>query len=285
MDGCRCNGLQYKRIGAHGSEEHLRIAKYLKSYQRTWGLFGFSGKRWRFQNFQSCSRVKGRFTAIWLHLKRMKLYCLSGLGVDHRAFQNLHIEGVELVHIPWVDPHKNESLSDYAIRLFDSASLPEDYHLLGVSFGGMIAQEFEKIRPPKSLFLVSTISDRSELSGLFKLGGTLRLHKIIPAILLKRPNALTHFLFGVKKQEDKELFRAILNDSDIPFFRWAMGAIVRWNNAAQSAGIKLHGGKDRILSDHGKAGILLPKAGHFMIVTHGKELSRLECWNHFHQSN
>ncbi|MDG1333363.1 MAG: alpha/beta hydrolase [Crocinitomicaceae bacterium] len=203
----------------------------------------------------------------------MKLFCLSGLGVDHRAFQNLQIEGVELVHIPWIDPLKNESLADYAKRLFESESIPNEYNLIGVSFGGMIAQEFEKIRKPKNLFLVSTISHSSELSGLFKFGGKLKFHKIIPGFLLTRTNWLTNSLFGVKKKKDKELFREILRDSDIPFFRWAMGAIVKWNNTSSSKGIKLHGGKDRVLPQKGSADFTIPSAGHFMIVTHGEELS------------
>ncbi len=78
----------------------------------------------------------------------MKLFCLSGLGVDHRTFKNLQLKDVELVHIPWIDPLKNESLTEYSRRLFESISIPEEYNLIGVSFGGMIAQEFEKIRKP-----------------------------------------------------------------------------------------------------------------------------------------
>lgn len=87
----------------------------------------------------------------------MKLYCLSGLGVDKRAFQNFHPEGIELVHINWIDPKKNEALEVYAQRLFETVDPEQDYNLLGVSFGGMIASEFAKIRKPKRMFFVSTI--------------------------------------------------------------------------------------------------------------------------------
>ena len=203
----------------------------------------------------------------------MKLYCISGLGVDHRAFRNLQIEGVELVHISWITPLKNESLAEYAERLFYSASIPHEYSLIGVSFGGMIAQEFEKIQKPKSLFLVSTISSSEELSGLFKFGGKLKLYKVIPRILLKRSNWLTYYLFGVKSKEDKALFREILADSDLPFSRWAMGAIAQWKNTSNSTGIRMHGAKDRILPERDTPKCSIPSAGHFMIVTHGNELS------------
>ena len=204
----------------------------------------------------------------------MKLFCLSGLGVDHRAFRNLQIDGVELVHIPWIDPIKNESLTEYAGRLFQTVTFPEKYHLIGVSFGGMIAQEFEKIQKPASLFLVSTISRSTELSGLFKLGGKLKLHKIVPGSLIKRANWISYFLFGVKSKDDKMLLREILQDSESPFFRWAMGAIVQWKNTSRSSGIRIHGTKDKILPQKVKPEISIQDAGHFMIVTHGEKLAQ-----------
>jgi pimeloyl-ACP methyl ester carboxylesterase len=203
----------------------------------------------------------------------VKLYCLSGLGVDHRAFRNLQIDGVELVHIPWIKPQKNESLPSYAQRLFGSANLPEEYHLIGVSFGGMIAQEFEKIRKPKSLFLVSTISSSTDLTGAFRLGGKLKLYKLIPRFLINRGNFLANDLFGVKSKVDKQLFNEILRDSDIPLIRWALGAILQWKNDSPSNGLRIHGGKDKVLPHKGATDFFMPKAGHFMIATHGKEVS------------
>ncbi len=203
----------------------------------------------------------------------MKLYCLSGLGVDHRAFRNLRIDGVELVDIPWIKPQKAEPLPSYAKRLFESIDLPEEYYLIGVSFGGMIAQEFEKIRKPKALFLVSTISSSSDLSLFFKIGGRLKLHTLIPRFMINRGNIISNYLFGVKSMEDKELFNEILQDSDVPLIRWALGAISKWENDALSFGVRLHGGRDRILPQKAKADFFIPEAGHLMIATHGEELS------------
>ena len=79
----------------------------------------------------------------------MKLYCLSGLGTDERAFKHIHIEGVELVHVPWIDFKENESLQSYAKRLFEATKPEDDYNLIGLSFGGMIAAEWEKSKLQK----------------------------------------------------------------------------------------------------------------------------------------
>jgi hypothetical protein len=137
----------------------------------------------------------------------------------------------------------------------------------------MIAQEFEKIRKPKSLFLVSTISSSSDLTGLFKLGGKLKLHKLIPRFLINRGNFFANYFFGVKSRKDKELFNEILRDSNIPLIRWALGAIVQWKNESPSKGVRIHGGKDKVLPQKRVTDFFITDAGHFMIATHGKEVS------------
>ena len=72
-----------------------------------------------------------------------KVYFISGLGADKRAFSLLDLSFCEAVFVEWIDPLKNESLKDYAMRL--RQQIP-DYHptIVGVSFGGMLATEMAK---------------------------------------------------------------------------------------------------------------------------------------------
>lgn len=131
------------------------------------------------------------------HYQHMKLYCLSGLGVDERAFQNLDLPEFGLIHIPWIDPIPTETLEDYSKRLFQTFPIDQDYNVMGVSFGGMVAMEFAKIKKPRNLFLISTIHSRNELPVLFKIGGWMKLHKIIPSSLLTRSNFISYYFFGL----------------------------------------------------------------------------------------
>lgn len=204
----------------------------------------------------------------------MKLYCLSGLGVDKRAFQNIDLPNTELIHIPWIEPKHKESLKEYALRLFDSVDIGQEYSLMGVSFGGMIATEFAKIRKPQKLYLISTIQSRGELRFLFKIGGFLGLHKLIPARLVTRSNFITNYLFGTKTEQDKKLLKEILADTDPKFLKWALGAILHWENS-YFTGTGIHGDNDKILSYSRKMDIVIPDGGHFMIVTKGKEISSI----------
>lgn len=205
----------------------------------------------------------------------MKLYCLSGLGVDKRAFQNINVKGVELVHINWIDPVSNESLAAYSKRLFEIVQPEDGYHLIGVSFGGMIAAEFSKLKKPKKLFLVSTINSASELSQLFKFGAALRLHKITPSGLMRKSNFITNYLFGVRDRKEKILLKEILRDTDPHFLKWAINAIVGWKNSEKPTGIKIHGNNDKLLPLSSDSDFIIGGGGHFMIVSRGKEISEI----------
>lgn len=205
----------------------------------------------------------------------MKIYCLSGLGVDKKAFQNLKAEGLELVHIDWIKPQKSESLEHYAKRLFDLSDLPQEYNLLGLSFGGMIATEFSKIRKPKQLYLISTITSRAELRPIFKLIGLLRLHRIMPASILKRSNFITNYFFGVNTKEEIKLLRQILKETDPYFLKWALNAILNWKNTERPAATIIHGTHDKILPIGKNADHMISNGGHFMIVSKGKEISEI----------
>jgi len=205
----------------------------------------------------------------------LKIYCLSGLGVDKKAFQNLKVNGIEFIHIDWIHPEKSESLEQYAKRLFEKSSIDENYNLLGVSFGGMIAIEFAKIRKPTNLYLISTISTRKELRPIFKIAGALRLHRIVPMSLLKKTNFITRYFFGVKKKEEIELLRQILKETDSDFLKWALNAVLTWKNTENPEATIIHGSNDKILPIGKNVNYTISQGGHFMIVSNGAEISEI----------
>lgn len=205
----------------------------------------------------------------------MKLYCLSGLGVDERAFVHFHPKGVELVHIPWIAPKKGERLEAYAARLFASADIPEKYALLGVSFGGMIATEFARIQKPEFLFLVSSAASRHELPWQYRAGRILPLHRILPNKGLLSGNRLIRHLFGVRNPKDTSMLKKILGRTDPHFLRWAMHAIVMWNGSKQMEAIRIHGTRDRMLPIRRNVDYPISGGGHFMLVNRASEIERI----------
>jgi len=113
----------------------------------------------------------------------MKIYAISGLGADQRVFKFLQLDH-ELIPINWIIPLKNEPIQSYALRLAKSIDLEEEFALLGVSFGGLIAVELSKILNPKITILISSIETKNELNPMFRWFGNTRINKLFPVSFL-----------------------------------------------------------------------------------------------------
>lgn len=206
--------------------------------------------------------------------KLPKIYCLSGLGVDHRAFSNFNPTQCELIHVPWIPIHKGEALEDYAKRLFETMNVEGEYYLLGLSFGGMLAQEMTKFKKPKQLFLVSTANSISQINPLLVFVSKLGLHKILPSVFFQWSNVLTEWVFGAKSKNSKTVLKEILKDTDPVFVRRAISAIMNWKGSDKSPAKRIHGNKDKLIPKCKKPDFCVKNGGHLMILEKGVEIAK-----------
>jgi hypothetical protein len=110
----------------------------------------------------------------------VRVYFISGLGADKRAFYKIKLpQGYQSVFLDWIVPLAGESFPDYAKRFSKSINQDEEFVLIGLSFGGMLASEIAKIVSPKKLIIISSLSSYKELPWYFKLAGKLGIHRII----------------------------------------------------------------------------------------------------------
>ncbi len=202
-----------------------------------------------------------------------KIYCISGLGVDHRAFLRITIADAELIHVPWIPAEKGESLQTYAKRLYDQTQPDCNYSIIGVSFGGMIAQEWSKISAPRHLILISSTHEPNHLRSFLKVPGKLGLNRLLHPSIAVFFSPISNALFGAKTKEDKHLLRAILRDTDPKFLRWATGALLQWNSEEIKGAIYIHGRNDKMISAPEKVD-LETDGGHFTVYTQGDEISQ-----------
>lgn len=208
----------------------------------------------------------------------IKLYLFSGLGADERVFTHLRLNGIEQKHIRWIPPQKNEPISQYAYRLLDQIEEKEPINLLGVSFGGIIAQEVAPHVDCQKLFIISSIKHPSEMSYSLQFLRKIRLDKLIHANILHWAKSLGwSYFFGIQTEEERQLLRAIAKDTDPKFLAWAMGQVMRWKGVKKPPEIvHIHGSADRIFPiRHIQNCITLPNGGHFMIVNKATEISHI----------
>jgi len=202
---------------------------------------------------------------------RTPIYLISGLGADKRVFSKLELGDLKVVHLDWIEPLKNESLKSYAKRLSERIDDTQEFYLLGVSFGGVVAQEIAKILSPKKLFIISSLKHQSELPSVYKLGRILM--PFVPGFLFTVPMPFFRFTFGVNGESWK-LLKKIIRDQDPKFMRWAIGALLGWTQEGNinCESIRIHGTKDRVLPQTGNAR-LVDGGGHFMIYNRAEEVS------------
>ena len=205
--------------------------------------------------------------------KKHKIYCLSGLGVDERAFERIELKNAEMIHVAWIPPLKNETLEAYALRLFEKIQPCSSALVLGVSFGGMIAQEWAKLQQPEQLILISTARSREDLNPIMRIGGSLGLTRLLHPKMATLFPPLLYYYFGVRDQKDKQLLKAILRDTDTEFLRWASTALLRWTSSFQGNAITIHGTQDKIIRPNQSRHFEPIEGGHLCIVTHGSEIS------------
>ncbi|WP_299679695.1 alpha/beta hydrolase [uncultured Dokdonia sp.] len=203
----------------------------------------------------------------------MKIYGISGLGADKRVFDALTLD-VEFVPIDWITPKKKESIKKYSKRLSAIIDVENDFCLIGVSFGGLIATEINQILRPKKTILISSAHTKYELPAIFRWFGKTKLIRFIPTFLFDPPRFIATYLFGVK---DGQLLRAILDDTDLDFTKWAINELTNWKNTIQANNIlKINGTKDKLIPPKGTTKmVLIDDGAHFMIVDRANEISKI----------
>lgn len=203
----------------------------------------------------------------------MKVYYLSGLGTDHRIFSFLNLKDVEIRYLEWLTPDPKETTWSYAERMSKNIDTSEDFGIIGMSFGGMMATEISKIVKPKFLVLISSVMTYKELPLLYRMAGGFGLHELLQPLLIK---SMQHIYTQIVTEDPTkaEAIEEMVWDSDPAFLRWAVGKAANWKNSQKIDCIRIHGTKDKILPmPRGEVDFKIVGGGHLMVVTHSYEIS------------
>ncbi len=202
------------------------------------------------------------------------IYIFSGLGADERVFKYLDFSNFDTTFIRWTQPIDNESIEHYAKRLTEQITTIRPI-LIGLSFGGIIATEVAKLIDTEKIILIASAKTRKEIPFYYRFAGRLKLHKLLPIKLLKRPNIFSYWFFGTQNKQDKKMLAEIFHDTDTKFLKWAIAKIVSWTNQTRHQNLKhIHGTSDRILPIRFiNCDLKVIGGGHFMTVNKSDELN------------
>ncbi len=175
-----------------------------------------------------------------------RVYFISGLGADWRAFSLLDLSFCEPVFVDWIEPRHAESLKDYAMRLREQI---QETHpaIVGVSFGGMLATEMAKADPQIEAVIIASNKSAREFPPYLRIGKYFPIYKWIPDFLMKKASIFT-WILGPKGKEQEQLLKSIIRDMNPRFLKWAISAILDWKESDIPPNVRhIHGTRDRLL--------------------------------------
>lgn len=171
-----------------------------------------------------------------------KLYVISGLGADFSVLEKIEFSShLEVIFLPWLHPTPNETLESYVSRMAEKIDTNTIFHLLGYSFGGIIAQEIAKQKKPHTIVILGSIRSEKEKSILMKIA---KISKITSLLPLSFFSGLGYFLlrkiFVLKNPYLLNYFTV----KDPYYLRWSIQKIVQWKAENIPQCIQVLGDKD-----------------------------------------
>jgi esterase/lipase len=202
------------------------------------------------------------------------IYCISGLGADEKAFSKLNIEGYLLKVIDWIEPVKNESLTNYASRMLKYID-DQNPILMGLSFGGIMSIEIAKQIPVQKIILISSIKTKYELPVWMKLIAKTRLHKIYSMKSYKITQPIQNLFLGATNADEKAMANNYRKNANTNYVKWAVNQILNWQNQeVPSPVFHIHGNADRMFPlKKIKADAVIANGKHLMVMTKANEVS------------
>ncbi|OIP51654.1 MAG: alpha/beta hydrolase [Flavobacteriaceae bacterium CG_4_8_14_3_um_filter_34_10] len=197
------------------------------------------------------------------------IYFVPGLAANKEIFKNIRLsdEIFKMHYLEWLLPEEKESLTSYAKRMANCVE-HENIVLIGVSFGGVVAQEMSLFLNLKKLIIISSVKTKHELPLRLVLARKTLAYKLIPTRLVLSATDLTKFAIGPKTKKRLQIYQEYLSVRDAHYLDWAIENMVCWDREIAVAGIThIHGDKDMVFPIEKIKECIVVKGGtHIMIL-------------------
>ena len=206
---------------------------------------------------------------------KFPLFAIPGMSTDSRILAKLDLG--EFNTIEWLEPGVDEDIKSYSLRM--AAQIPEKQacNLIGLSLGGLVAQEICQLRKIKGLVLISTIKSQNELPGRLTIQKHLPLYKLSSGAWRIKSLPVWGPLAGIHKKEEITLLQSMFSSFSDHYRFWAIEQLIHWKGVPSlPTYLHLHGKKDPLFpARHIDNATIIPKADHFMVYQKAGILSPL----------
>ncbi len=204
------------------------------------------------------------------------IVCLiPGIGCDHRLFDRIELKDQRVVKLHWPDFPKDCTLADIARDMSAHVDMNEPHILVGVSMGGMVAQELAMITKPKKVIIISSWTGPHEWPLLVHLSARLHAHMLITRFT-KWISWPVKRMLGFRDRATDKLLWEMANAETARKIRRGTGAILRWKGSTWKGPlVRIHGDRDRVIPMRFPVDHVVRGGAHIMVLTRAEEVSRL----------
>ncbi len=207
----------------------------------------------------------------------MIIYLLPGIGCDERLFDRIDLGGYHIVKLRWPDFPKGCTLADIARELSAHVDATVPHVLVGVSMGGMVAQELASITKPEVVILVSSWTGPHEWPMFVRISARLGLHAFITHFTMWLTWPVKRTLGRRDRSTDKLLWEMACAQTARKIRR-GTGAILRWKGSTWKGPlVRIHGDGDRVIPLRFPVDHIVEGGAHIMVLMRAEEVSRLVC--------
>ncbi|MCJ7935247.1 MAG: alpha/beta hydrolase [Chryseobacterium sp.] len=207
----------------------------------------------------------------------MKIYIVSGLGADFKVLERLEFpKNCEPVFIDWLIPENNEAFHDYVERMAEKVDDSEPFYLLGYSFGGIIVQEINRLKPAEKVVILGSIKSDKEKSKLIRTGEVTKIPKILPVGLFNdratQVYSVVRKLFDPRNPRILQYFKV----RDPYYLKWSVEKVSEWKFEENPKVIQVLGDKDIVFPiKNSKPDYVIRGGSHLFPATRYKEVSKI----------
>ncbi|WP_267406396.1 MULTISPECIES: alpha/beta hydrolase [unclassified Chryseobacterium] len=207
----------------------------------------------------------------------MKIYVVSGLGADFKVLEKIKFPAqYEIVFIDWLIPQMNEPFNDYIQRMAEKIDVSEPFSLLGYSFGGIVVQEINKIKPAQKVIILGSIKSDKEKSKFIKLGEYTKIPRVLPIGLFNDKAAnmysVVRKLFDPKNPKILQYFRV----RDPYYLKWSVEKVSEWKFEETPEVIQILGDRDIVFPiKYSKPNFVIKGGTHLFPATKPHEVSKI----------
>lgn len=205
----------------------------------------------------------------------MDVYLIPGLGTDRRLFSRLQLGDVRPRFLEWPAYTRGSTLRGIAEGLASMVDRSRPHVLVGVSMGGMVAQELACITRPERVVLISSITGPEEFPVLLRFAKATGAHKLISDLTVRASWPLRR-PFGVKDRGIAALLCEMAFAQGGRQIRRGTDAILRWEGSRWNGPlVRIHGDADRVLPLQRQVDHVVRGGAHTIVISRAEEVSRL----------